>query len=213
MFGFPTPFRFRHANLPCGRDHFHVHRGDGDAGGDLRRTSLRFGEIIDTKVDSKRLGNGLRADMLSRQYSRRSRLVHPRAPLRRTSAWWRLPGSRAALWWPPAGFSPGDPRPVAVYGPSDCGGAHVSTGRGRDCAVRHRGGEWDSHAVQGSIYRNNMNLIIVATSIGFGMIPIAAPSFYDHFPSWFATIFHSGISSSAIMAILSEPGVQPLHRR
>lgn len=51
-------------------------------------------------------------------------------------------------------------------------------------------------------YRNNMNLIIVATSIGFGMIPIAAPSFYDQFPSWFATIFHSGISSSAIMAIL-----------
>ncbi|MGH8429757.1 MAG: solute carrier family 23 protein, partial [Solimonas sp.] len=51
-------------------------------------------------------------------------------------------------------------------------------------------------------YRNNMNLIIVATSIGFGMIPIAAPAFYDHFPSWFATIFHSGISSAAIMAIL-----------
>jgi hypothetical protein len=51
-------------------------------------------------------------------------------------------------------------------------------------------------------YRNNVNLIIVATSIGFGMIPIAAPNFYDHFPSWFATIFHSGISSSAIMAIV-----------
>jgi hypothetical protein len=50
-------------------------------------------------------------------------------------------------------------------------------------------------------YRNNMNLIIVATSIGFGMIPIASPSFYDQFPTWFATIFHSGISSAAIMAI------------
>ena len=51
-------------------------------------------------------------------------------------------------------------------------------------------------------YRNNMNLIIVATSIGFGMIPIAAPSFYHHFPAWFETIFHSGISSAAIMAIV-----------
>ena len=50
-------------------------------------------------------------------------------------------------------------------------------------------------------YRNNMNLIIVATSIGFGMIPIAAPTFYDKFPSWFGTIFHSGISSAAVMAI------------
>src|SRR5919107_1237215 len=51
-------------------------------------------------------------------------------------------------------------------------------------------------------YKNNMNLIIVAASIGFGMIPIAAPSFYDQFPSWFGTIFHSGISSAAVMAIL-----------
>lgn len=47
-----------------------------------------------------------------------------------------------------------------------------------------------------------MNLIIVAASIGFGMIPIAAPSFYDQFPSWFSTIFHSGISSAAVMAII-----------
>jgi len=51
-------------------------------------------------------------------------------------------------------------------------------------------------------YRNNMNLVIVATSIGFGMIPIAAPGFYHQFPTWFETIFHSGISSAAIMAIL-----------
>jgi xanthine/uracil permease len=50
-------------------------------------------------------------------------------------------------------------------------------------------------------YQNNMNLIIVATAIGFGMLPIVMPSFYDAFPDWFATIFHSGISSTAIMAI------------
>ncbi|MBC7213137.1 MAG: purine permease, partial [Pseudomonas sp.] len=51
-------------------------------------------------------------------------------------------------------------------------------------------------------YKNNVNLIIVAASLGFGMIPIAAPTFYHNFPSWFETIFHSGISSAAIMAIL-----------
>jgi len=33
------------------------------------------------------------------------------------------------------------------------------------------------------------------------MIPIASPGFYEHFPAWFATIFHSGISSAALMAI------------
>jgi uric acid transporter len=51
-------------------------------------------------------------------------------------------------------------------------------------------------------YQNNMNLVIVATSIGFGMIPIASPGFYEHFPAWVATIFHSGISSAALMAIV-----------
>jgi hypothetical protein len=34
-----------------------------------------------------------------------------------------------------------------------------------------------------------------AVAIGIGVIPIAVPSFYDQFPSWFQTIFDSGISS------------------
>jgi xanthine/uracil permease len=51
-------------------------------------------------------------------------------------------------------------------------------------------------------YANSMNLVIVAASISFGMIPIAKPDFYDQFPTWFGTIFHSGISSAALMAIL-----------
>ena len=51
-------------------------------------------------------------------------------------------------------------------------------------------------------YQGNMNLIIVATSIGFGTLPIMLPEFYHHFPTWVQTIFHSGISSSALMAIL-----------
>ncbi len=36
-------------------------------------------------------------------------------------------------------------------------------------------------------YHNNMNLVIVATSIGFGMIPDRRRrDFYDHFPAWVA---------------------------
>ena len=46
-----------------------------------------------------------------------------------------------------------------------------------------------------------MNFIVVAASIGFGMIPIVSPGFYDQFPEWFAIIFGSGISSAAILAI------------
>ena len=36
-------------------------------------------------------------------------------------------------------------------------------------------------------YEGNNNLIIVALSIGMGVIPIAVPTFYEHFPSWFQT--------------------------
>ena len=51
-------------------------------------------------------------------------------------------------------------------------------------------------------FGNGANLIIVATSLGFGMLPIAVPEIYANFPAWFETIFHSGISSAAVMAIL-----------
>ena len=44
--------------------------------------------------------------------------------------------------------------------------------------------------------------IIVALSIGMGVIPIAVPTFYEHFPNWFQTVFDSGISSAAVTAVL-----------
>ena len=51
-------------------------------------------------------------------------------------------------------------------------------------------------------YEGNNNLVIVALSIGMGVIPIAVPTFYEEFPSWFQTIFDSGISSAAVTAVL-----------
>src|SRR3712207_8059169 len=51
-------------------------------------------------------------------------------------------------------------------------------------------------------YERNNNLVIVAVAIGMGVIPIAVPTFYEHFPKWFQTIFDSGISSAAVTAVL-----------
>ena len=51
-------------------------------------------------------------------------------------------------------------------------------------------------------YNEQKNLIIVATSIAAGMIPIIDYSFFINFPKWVQTLFHSGISSTCIMAIL-----------
>jgi xanthine/uracil permease len=51
-------------------------------------------------------------------------------------------------------------------------------------------------------YKDNMNLVVVATAIAFGMIPIVMPTFYDQFPNWVRTLLHSGISASCLVALL-----------
>ena len=48
----------------------------------------------------------------------------------------------------------------------------------------------------------NSNVLIVAASIGVGIIPITVPEVYNHIPEWLATIFESGISATAIFAVL-----------
>ncbi|GAA4396826.1 nucleobase:cation symporter-2 family protein [Tsukamurella soli] len=51
-------------------------------------------------------------------------------------------------------------------------------------------------------YSGTNNLIVVATAVGLGMIPVVTDDFWSRFPSWFQTIFDSGISSTAIAAVL-----------
>lgn len=51
-------------------------------------------------------------------------------------------------------------------------------------------------------FTGNANIVIVAFSLGMGIIPIAVPTFYDKFADWFTVIFDSGITSAAITAVL-----------
>ena len=51
-------------------------------------------------------------------------------------------------------------------------------------------------------FSGNANLVIVALSLGIGIIPIASPTLYEQFPSWFTVIFDSGITAAAITAVL-----------
>ncbi|MEG6584665.1 nucleobase:cation symporter-2 family protein [Dendrosporobacter sp. 1207_IL3150] len=46
------------------------------------------------------------------------------------------------------------------------------------------------------------NIMVVAISIGIGMITLAVPSFYHSFPSWAQVILHSGITAGSIAAIV-----------
>jgi len=48
---------------------------------------------------------------------------------------------------------------------------------------------------------NRNNLYIVAISLGFGMIPLVAPKFFQYMPKALGPLLHSGILLTAIMAV------------
>ncbi|WP_367237559.1 nucleobase:cation symporter-2 family protein [Pseudomonas sp. Rh2] len=161
---------------------------------------LAVGEIIDTKVDSKRLGNGLRADMASSILApifgsfTQSAFAQNVGLVAVTGVKSRYVVATGGVILVVLGLLPIMGRVIAAVPTPVLGGAGIVLfGTVAASGIR---------TLSKVNYKNNVNLIIVAASLGFGMIPIAAPTFYHHFPNWFETIFHSGISSAAIMAIL-----------
>ncbi|MBP2325694.1 xanthine permease [Kibdelosporangium banguiense] len=51
-------------------------------------------------------------------------------------------------------------------------------------------------------FNDNGNLMVVAVSLGVGLIPTAVPNIYSDFPNWFRTIMESGISAGALCAVV-----------
>jgi xanthine permease len=160
---------------------------------------LAVGEIIGTRTDSKRIAAGLRADMASSLIAPvfgsfpQSAFAQNVGLVAVTKVKSRYVVAAGGLILVLLGLLPVLGRVVAAVPTAVLGGAGIVLfGTVAASGIR---------TLAKVEYRDNMNLIIVATSIGFGMIPIAAPTFYDNAPDWFGTIFHSGISSSAVMAI------------
>lgn len=199
IFAFPTPFHF-------GMPTFHIAAILSmcivimvtlvETSADI----LAVGEIIDTKVDSKRLGNGLRADMASSILApifgsfTQSAFAQNVGLVAVTGVKSRYVVATGGLILVVLGLLPIMGRVIAAVPTPVLGGAGIVLfGTVAASGIR---------TLSKVSYKNNVNLIIVAASLGFGMIPIAAPNFYHSFPSWFETIFHSGISSAAIMAIV-----------
>jgi len=199
MFAFPTPFHF-------GMPEFHIAAILSmcivimvtlvETSADI----LAVGEIIDTKVDSKRLGNGLRADMASSILApifgsfTQSAFAQNVGLVAVTGVKSRYVVATGGVILVVLGLLPVMGRVIAAVPTPVLGGAGIVLfGTVAASGIR---------TLSKVSYKNNVNLIIVAASLGFGMIPIAAPTFYHQFPNWFETIFHSGISSAAIMAIL-----------
>jgi xanthine permease len=161
---------------------------------------LAVGEIVGTKVDSKRIAAGLRADMLSSAVSpvfgsfTQSAFAQNVGLVAITGVKSRFVVTAGGVVLVVLGLLPVLGRVVAAVPAPVLGGAGIVLfGSVAASGIR---------TLAKVDYRGNMNLVIVASSIGIGMLPIAAPTIYDQMPAWFITIFHSGISSAAVAAIL-----------
>jgi xanthine permease len=161
---------------------------------------LAVGEIVGTKVDSKRIAAGLRADMLSSAVSpvfgtfTQSAFAQNVGLVAITGVKSRFVVTAGGVVLVVLGLLPVLGRVVGAIPAPVLGGAGIVLfGSVAASGIR---------TLAKVDYRGNMNLIIVAASLGIGMLPIAAPTIYDQMPEWFNTIFHSGISSAAVAAIL-----------
>ncbi|MCV7317480.1 purine permease [Mycolicibacillus parakoreensis] len=160
---------------------------------------LAVGEIIGTPVDSRRLADGLRADMASSTvaavvgsfpcsaFGQNVGLVAlTRVSSRYVVAWG---GGILVL----LGVLPVVGRVVAAIPLPVLGGAGIVLF-----------GSLVSAGIKtlGSVrFDANLNLVLVAVTVGVGMVPIAAPGFWGRFPSGVQVVLNSGISAAALVAV------------
>ncbi|WP_375425271.1 nucleobase:cation symporter-2 family protein [uncultured Friedmanniella sp.] len=160
---------------------------------------LAVGEIVDVHVDSKRLADGLRADGLSTVLGGIFN-TFPYTAFAQNVGLVSLTGVRS--------------RYVATF----AGGVLVLLGllpklggivEGIPLGVLGGAGIALFGMVSASGVRtlarvkfNNANVLVVAISLGIGLLPTVSPTLYSQFPTWFQIIFDSGISAGALTAIV-----------
>jgi uric acid transporter len=161
---------------------------------------LAVGEIVGTKVDRKRIAAGLRADMASSAVSpvfgsfTQSAFAQNVGLVAITGVKSRYVVAAGGGILVVLGLLPILGRVVAAVPSPVLGGAGIVLfGSVAASGIR---------TLAKVRYDDTMNLVIVASSLGVGMLPVVAPEIYEDFPSWFRTIFDSGISSAALVAIL-----------
>jgi uracil-xanthine permease len=160
---------------------------------------LAIGEIVGTPVDAHRVANGLRADMLSTTvaplfgtfpasaFAQNVGLV----ALTRIKSRYVVAMGGAILVL--LGLLPVVGRIVAAIPFPVLGGAGIVLfGTVAASGIR---------TLSRVEFGAGLNLVIVATALGVGVIPIAAPTFWDAFPDSLAVVMHSGISAAAVVAV------------
>lgn len=161
---------------------------------------LAVGEIVGTPVDERRVGDGLRADLLSSAMApmfgsfMQTAFAQNVGLVAMTGIKSRFVVATTGAILVTLGLLPVLGRVVASIPMPVLGGAGIILfGSVAASGIR---------TLSKVNYDNQNNLIIVATALSIGLIPVVNNEFYEHFPSWVKTLFHSGISSTCITAIL-----------
>jgi uric acid transporter len=161
---------------------------------------IAVGEVVGSKVDARRVGDGLRADMIATTlapvlssfpasaFAQNVGLV----AITGIKSRWAVAAGGSVLFV--LGLLPVLGRVVAAIPMPVLGGAGIVLfGSVAASGIR---------TLSKVRYDNNLNLTLVAVAISFGVIPIAVPTFYDAFPEWVGMVFHSGISAASVVAVL-----------
>ena len=162
---------------------------------------LAIGVVVGRNADQKIVGNGLRADCISTAVSGGLLNGFPVSAFAQNVGLVALTGIRSrfvvavsGLILLVLGLFPKVGAVVAALPLPVLGGAGLALfGTVAASGIR---------SLAAVRYDGNSNLVIVALAIAMGLIPIAVPDFYHEFPDWFQTIFDSGISASAVTAVL-----------
>ncbi|WP_336660402.1 nucleobase:cation symporter-2 family protein [Leucobacter sp. USHLN153] len=161
---------------------------------------LAVGQVTGSKVDSRRIADGLRADMLSSVLApvfntfTQSAFAQNVGLVAITGVKSRFVVATGGGILVVLGLLPVLGRVVAALPPAVLGGAGILL-----FGTVAASGLRTLSQVQ---YEGTSNVLIVAASLAVGAVPVVQPDFFDQFPAWFSTIFHSGISAAAITAVL-----------
>ncbi|GAA1073838.1 nucleobase:cation symporter-2 family protein [Nocardiopsis metallicus] len=161
---------------------------------------LAVGAVVGSKVDGRRLADGLRADAATAvigpllnsfpgsTFSQNIGLI----ALNKVKS--RYVVAAGAVFLVAMGLFPILGRVVAMIPSPVLGGAGLVLFGSVAAAGIQTLGRVD--------YEGNQNIVIVAVSLGFGVLSIASPDFFAPFPDWAAMILHSGVVTATASALL-----------
>lgn len=162
---------------------------------------LAAGEVVGTTMNASRIANGLRADMLSSALSpifgsfSQSVFIQNIGLIAITGVKSRFVVAVGGALLVVLGLLPFLGQVVAsIPLPVLGGGGVLLFGTVAASGIRTLG--------RVNYEQNSANLVIVATALVMGLVPVMVPTFYGQFPEWVGVLMGSGIGTSCLVAVV-----------